>query len=53
MGANAWLMKMVIDSAITRALLTIQQDFVTKEEFLRHIDKCPYATRGGQDEAKG
>lgn len=31
LGANAWLMKLVIDSAITKSQLNIQREFVTKE----------------------
>lgn len=45
LGANAWLMKLVIDSALSKALLKIQQDFVTRDEFNRHVDKCPLNNR--------
>ena len=47
LGANAWLMKIVIDSSVNKALLSIEREFVTKEEFNRHIDKCPAKTPRG------
>lgn len=41
LGANAWLMKMVLKGELSATLLAIEREFVTKEEFNRHIDNCP------------
>ena len=38
LGANAWLMKIVIESAVTKAMLSIEKDFVDKDTFNRHVD---------------
>lgn len=42
-GFNGWVMKIIIDSAIKTALLGIERDFVTKADFDKHIERCPYA----------
>jgi len=36
-GANAWVMKLVIDNAVKSALLLIAKDYVTKHDFNNHI----------------
>jgi len=41
LGANAWLMKIVISSAINEALLSISEKYVTHAEFDKHIERCP------------
>ena len=40
-GANAWAMKLVIDNAVKSALLQIAHEYVTKEDFNQHIERCP------------
>lgn len=39
-GANAWVMKLVIDNAVLKALKEIGRDYVLKEDFDRHVDQC-------------
>jgi len=38
---NAWAMKLVIGNAVKDALLLIARDYVSKEDFDRHIEQCP------------
>jgi hypothetical protein len=44
---NAWAMKLVIDNAVKSALLLISHDYVTKEDFNRHIEQCPATKKIG------
>ena len=41
LGANAWFMKLVISSEISKCLLVISDKYVTKAEFDKHIEHCP------------
>lgn len=41
LGGNAWIMKLVIGSEISKALLAISKEYVSKEEFDRHVEQCP------------
>lgn len=41
LGIHAWLMKIVISSEVYKLLNAIQKEYVTKEEFNRHVDTCP------------
>jgi len=41
LGGNAFLMKLVITSAINEALLAVSQQYVTKHDFEEHIKNCP------------
>ena len=45
MAVHAGLITLIIDRAIMKALLKINKDFVTREEFDRHVKQCPH-TRG-------
>ena len=45
LGANAWLMKIVISSEINKVLLNLHKDYVTRDEFERHIRACPHTRR--------
>ena len=40
-GANAWIMKLVIDNAILKFGKAISNEYVTKGEFKDHIQNCP------------
>jgi len=40
---NAFVMKLIIDNAIKTLHLLIAKDYVTQEDFDRHIETCPYA----------
>lgn len=44
-GANAWIMKMVIENAVKSALLDISHEYVTKLDFDRHLEQCPYRNK--------
>ena len=39
-GGNAWVMKLVIDNAVLKAFKEIGKDYVSKEDFERHIEQC-------------
>lgn len=45
MAVHAALIGLIVDRAIMKALLKINKDFVSREEFDRHIKACPH-TRG-------
>ena len=47
LGGNAYLMRLVIGSEVGKALLAISKEYVTKEEFDRHIDQCPARDKRG------
>ena len=47
MAVHAGVIALVVDRAIMRALLKINKDFITREEFNRHVQSCPH-TRGSQ-----
>jgi len=49
LGANAGLMKLVIGSEINKCLLSISDKYVTKDDFEKHIDHCPYANSVKRD----
>ena len=38
-GGHAWIMNMIIDRAVTRVLLVMSKEYVTKEEFDKHLEK--------------
>lgn len=38
LGLHVWLMKLVIDNAVSKTLLSIQKCYVDKEAFERHVD---------------
>lgn len=40
-GGNAWVMKLVIENAVLRAIKRISEDYVSKDDFDRHIEQCP------------
>jgi len=46
MAVHAGVIALVVDRAIMRALLKINKDFVTREEFDRHVKACPHTRRG-------
>jgi len=41
-GGNAFVMQKIIDTAITKLHLLVSKQYVTKEEFDKHIEHCPY-----------
>ena len=41
LAGHAWLMNVIIDRAIGKALLGISNQYMTKEEFNKHIEHCP------------
>ena len=41
LSAHAWLMKVIIKNAILELGKTISEDYVKKEDFLRHVEGCP------------
>jgi hypothetical protein len=44
-GGNAFVMKLIIDNAVTKLHLLVAEKYVTKEEFEKHIEHCPHAKR--------
>lgn len=36
-GGNAYVMKIIIDNAVLKAINTISKEYVTKDDFDRHI----------------
>ena len=42
MAIHAGLIALVVDRAIMKALLKINKDFITREEFDRHVAACPH-----------
>lgn len=45
MAVHAGIIALVVDRAIMKALLRINEDFVSRAEFDRHIKACPH-TKG-------
>lgn len=45
MAIHAAIISLVVDRAIVRAVLKINQDFITRREFETHVKRCPH-TRG-------
>ena len=45
-GGNAFLMKLVIGGEISKCLLLVAQQYVTKEDFEKHIEHCPHKRCG-------
>lgn len=45
LGANAWLMKIVISSEINKVLLDLHKEYITREEFDRHVKGCPHTAQ--------
>ena len=41
LSAHAALMRIIIKNAILELGKTISEDYVTKEDFNRHIEQCP------------
>ena len=41
LSAHAALMRIIINNAILKLGKTISEDYVTKEDFNRHIEQCP------------
>ena len=41
LSAHAALMRVIIKNAILELGKTISEDYVTKEDFNRHIEQCP------------
>ncbi len=39
-AGNAWVMKLVIDNAVLKAVKVIAEEYVTKEDFNRHVEMC-------------
>lgn len=42
MAIHAALIGLIVDRAIMKALLKINKEFVTREEFDRHVKACPH-----------
>lgn len=40
-GFNAWAMKLVIDNAVLKAVNSISEKYLTKDDFDKHIEQCP------------
>ena len=51
-GGNAWVMKLVIDNAVLKLGKTMSEDYVTKQDFMRHIEQCPAAGAAGSSSFK-
>ena len=41
-SGNAFVMKLIIDNAVTKLNLLVAEKYVTKEDFEKHIAHCPY-----------
>lgn len=41
MAVHAFLIGLIVDRAIMKALLEINKEYITREEFDRHIERCP------------
>ena len=44
-GGNAFVMKLIIDNSIKTLHLLVAKDFVTKDEFEKHIEHCPHGMK--------
>jgi len=44
-GFNAWCMKLIINDALNKSMITTLKEFVTKDEFDKHIDHCPHGKK--------